>query len=169
MSDPVEGEVVNLTTPREFTETKHDETIVRLLEAAFKWGYNISEACLYAEISRETYYNWLGDDDIFSYRMSIAQSKVLTKAKQNVAAAISAGDAGISLRVLQLRDPDYKPKVVAETPEGAQRTEDKLKEFMNDTDDRAYTDPANDVGTESVAPTEPASTDEVAPGPTDIS
>lgn len=146
MTDAVEGEIVNSGAPNRLT--KHPEQTVRLLEAAFNNGFNITEACQYAEITRQTFYNWMEDDDIFSYRMSVAQSAPHRKAKQNVIEAISAGDPNISLAFLKLRDPDFKPKAALEVEPGSERVEQKLKEFMDDTDDGAYDAPANDVGAE---------------------
>ena len=149
MTDAIEGEIVNTVTTVKLT--KHPEDIVVLLESAFNNGFNITEACQYAEISRETYYNWLGDDDVFSYRMSVAQSAPNKKAKQNIITAIAQGDPNISLRYLMLRDKDFKAKTIIEPPEGQTKTEDKLKEFMSDTDDDAYTDSTDAISSESTA------------------
>jgi|GEM_PF-4971792 len=113
MSDAIEGEIVN--QPPLSKLTKHDENIVQVLETAFHNGYNITEACQQADISREIYYRWLRDDDIFSYRMSVAQSALNRKAKTNVFDAINNGDPNISLRYLTLRDPDFKPKAEVTT------------------------------------------------------
>lgn len=140
---PLEGEIVN--SPPKSRLTKHDENIVLLLETAFHNGYNITEACQHANISRQTFYDWLADDDVFSYRMSIAQSALNRKAKTNVFEAINQGDASISLRYLTLRDPDFKPKTTIEPPEGQAKTEEKLKEFMDDTNDGAYPGAADDA------------------------
>jgi hypothetical protein len=164
---PLEGEVVNMSPPLQLT--KQDENIVQVLEAAFNNGYNITEACQYANISRTIFYRWMAEDDAFSYRMSVAQTALNRKAKSNVMAAIQEGDPNISLRYLTLRDPDFKPKTVLEPPEGLQKTEDKLKEFMDDTDDGAYSDPANADSIEPTTTPPPESGEEVAPSPTDIS
>jgi hypothetical protein len=152
---PLEGEIVN--PPTSVRLTKHPEPIVLMLEAAFHNGYNITEACQYAGISRVTYYEWLADDDGFSYRMSVAQGAVNRKAKEIVIAAINAGDANMALRYLQLRDPDYKPKASLEVDPDSVRVEEKLKEFMDDTNDNAYPAAADDVGTEPTTTTEPNS------------
>lgn len=169
MSAALEGEIVNHTPQKKLT--KHDENIVLILETAFHNGYNITEACQYADISRETYYNWLGDDDVFSYRMSVAQSALNRKAKTNVFQAINDGDPSISLRFLTLRDPDFKPKTTLEPPEGQQRTEEKLKEFLDDTNDGAYpvANGTDDGSAEPVTEAAPDSGAEVAQSPTDIS
>lgn len=133
---PLEGEIVSQPPPVRLT--KHPEETVKLIEAAFHNGFNIGEACQYAGISRTTFYEWMADDDVFSYRMSLAQGQLLKKAKQNVAAAIQDGDAKVSLKVLTLKDPDWKPKLGIEPPEEQQQTRDKIKGFLDDTNDGGY-------------------------------
>jgi len=160
MSEVIAGEIVNQSQGVRFT--KHDEKVVLLLEAAFNNAFNITEACQYAGISRETYYNWLADDNIFSNRMSFAQSALNKKAKETVALAIQGGDAPLALRYLTLRDPDFKPKAEVTNPLELAETRVKLKDFF---DDIKQHDPSG----------EPPTTDgtvvrvEVSQTPTDIS
>lgn len=169
MSKAIEGEIVN--QPPVTRLTKHDENVVLLLETAFHNGYNITEACQHADISRTTFYEWLADDDVFSYRMSVAQTALTRKAKSNVFGAINAGDPDTSLKYLKLRDPDFKPRIGLDPPEGQARTEEKLKEFMDDTNDGAYPDTGSkdDGGEQSIAADQSESRGEVASSPTDIS
>lgn len=163
MTDAIEGEIVNQSTGVKIT--KHPEAVVQLLENAFNNSYNITEACQYAGISRTTFYEWLADDDIFSYRMSVAQAKPLRRAKEVVTKAIDEGDPQIALRYLTLRDPDFKPKAeVYNSPELAE-TREKIKEFLDDTAD--YTN--NDPGSQPTAADSPEARGEVADAPTDIS
>lgn len=159
---PLEGEVVNPTTPVHFTKTKHDEVIVELLEAAFHNAFNITEACQYAGISRETFYNWLGDDDIFSYRMSVAQGAPNKKAKEIIIQAIQAGDPQLALRFLMLRDPDFKPKVEAGSDQTVAEARENLKGVL---DAIGSYDPSS----EPTASPQPDNLRVVADNPTDIS
>lgn len=158
--DSVEGELVNHETNVKLT--KHPERIVAMLEAAFNNGFNISEACQYAEISRTIYYEWLADDDLFSYRMSVAQSAPQRKAKQNVIAAIAQGDPSISLRFLMLRDPDFKPKMQNETSPEVAETRNNLKEVL-------HAISKHDPSSEPSAPDSSNDPGVVADSPTDIS
>lgn len=167
-SQALEGEIVNPHPP--VVLTKHPEDTVKLLEAAFNNMFNISEACQYAGISRETYYNWLGDDNIFSYRMSVAQKAPGMTAKQNIMKALSAGDTNISRWYLERKDPEFKPRAqIDPPPEGQQTTEEKLKDFLDDRNDGAYANTENDVSVEPATTPIAEGGDEVAPGPTDIS
>lgn len=145
--------------------------VVGKLLAAFNNAYNITEACQYANIDRSTYYDWLAKDDTFSYKMSQAQSAPNMKAKAVIIEAIKAGDVNTARWYLNARDPDFKAKGEIGTPEGQQATEAKLKEFMDDTDDGAYSDPdgAHAIGEQSAAEASAEGGDEVAPSPTDIS
>lgn len=163
MSEAIEGEIVNAPTPAKLT--KHPEETVQKLEAAFHNGYNITEACQWAEISRETFYNWLEDDDAFSYRMSVAQGAVNRKAKEIVVAGIKAGDAGLALRYLTLRDPDFKPKASLDIDPELEKTREKIKEFLDEPNDGSY----NAVSTEPATTDGSTSTVEMAQPPTDIS
>ena len=164
MNEALEGEIVNQSPVLRLT--KHDENIVLLLETAFHNGYNITEACQQAGISRTTFYEWLADDDVFSYRMSVAQTALGRKAKTNLMQAIDQGDPSISLRYLMLRDPDFKPRGDIDIhQETFLTTEAKLKEFLDDTDDGAY----NDQRGQSADTSTSESRGEVADSPTDIS
>lgn len=130
MSDAVEGEIV--TRSQGARVTKHDESVVAKLEQAFNYDFNITEACQFADISRKTYYEWLADDDVFSYRMSVAQSAPKVKAKEIVVKAIQTGDPQLALRYLTLRDPDFKPKAEVNNAPEQQETREKLKGFLDD-------------------------------------
>ncbi len=160
--EPIEGEVVNQATPVHLTKTKHDEQIVELLEVAFHNGFNITEACQYAEISRTTFYEWLADDDVFSYRMSVAQAAPLKKAKEIVIQAINAGDPQLALRYLMLRDPDFKPKVEAGGDQTVAEARNNLKGVL---DAIGSYDPSS----EPTPANQPDNLRVVADDPTDIS
>jgi hypothetical protein len=177
-TQPLEGELVETVNPDAIELGRNDRpgrptsmtpNVVGKLIFAFANGFNITEACQYAEIDRSTYYDWLAKDDRFSYKMSEAQSTVGKRAKIIVSQAINAGDVGTARWYLNARDPDFKAKAELGPPEGQATTEQKLKEFMDDTDDGAYPDPANAGGEQSAAEVSPESGDEVAPGPSDIS
>lgn len=169
MSEAIEGEVVGPATTD--NPTKHPEATVKKLEAAFNNMFNITEAVQYAGIHRDTYYAWLADDDVFSFRMSVAQQAPGMKAKENIMRGLQEGDTGVSKWYLERKDPEFRAKGELEIGPGQAKTEEKLKEFMDDTDDGAYTDAAaTDVERiESPTASQPESGTEVAPSPSDIS
>lgn len=142
-------------------------TVTKLI-AAFNNGFNVSEACYYAGISRVTYYRWLKQDEEFSNIMEHAAQAPNRKAKEIVVQAINGGDAQLAFRYLQARDPDFKPKFEGELSHGLAETREKIKDFLDDGSD------LNQEGAD-VSGAEPAETTtgnaggEVAETPSDIS
>lgn len=52
---------------------KVDYKLMSRLEDALRNGANVTEACNYAGISRDTYYRYLITHDVFAYRMQKAR------------------------------------------------------------------------------------------------
>lgn len=111
--------------------TIYDPEVVRKLEAAFNNGYNITEACQYAEIARDTYYQWLEHQEGFSDKMDNAQRAPNKKAKEVVLNAINTGDSNLAFRYLQARDPDFKPKLEGDFDHRLADTRTKIKDFLD--------------------------------------
>ena len=152
----LEGEIVNPRTSVNLTKQ------AKMLHALSN-DYNIVQSCMYAGISKQTYYNWL-EDPSFAEKVEQAKSMIGMKAKENVIGAITQGDIHTSKWYLERRDSAFKSKADVEVHPGQTKTHDKLKEFMNDTDDGAYDDPSSEP---PAAPTAEGGT-EVAPSPSDI-
>lgn len=72
--------------------TKETPSVVTKLVAAFNMGYNDTEACFYAGISRNTYYQWLNDQVEFRDRIEQAKCGLNMKAKGVVVDALGKGD-----------------------------------------------------------------------------
>jgi len=72
--------------------TKETPTVVTKLVAAFSMGYNDTEACFYAGISRNTYYQWLNDQLEFRDKIEQAKCSLNIKAKGVVVDSLSKGD-----------------------------------------------------------------------------
>src|SRR5436853_5871768 len=81
-----------------------------ILINAFQNGLNIMQACLQADISRETYRLKCEADESFLAKMETAQQRSLIKARQNIVAAVEAGDKDLSKWYLERKDRDFKPK-----------------------------------------------------------
>jgi hypothetical protein len=85
--------------------------VVLKLETAFARGLNITEACLFAGIARNTYYEYLKENKDFSDKLEELQENVKMHAKVNIADKIIDGkDVNTSQWLLERRDPDFKPK-----------------------------------------------------------
>ncbi len=85
---------------------KVDNAVVGKLELAFMKGLNITEACDYAEISRDTYYKYIKDDRAFSDKMERAQTSLQRKAKINLADEIESGNIELSKYYLERKCKD---------------------------------------------------------------
>lgn len=49
--------------------------VMTKLEDALRNGASVTEACKYARVSRDTYYRYMNNEDIFARRMTAARSK----------------------------------------------------------------------------------------------
>ncbi len=85
---------------------KVTDELVRKLEYAFSKGFNVTEACNYAEISRETYYSYLEKNREFSDKMERAQTALQRRAKINLAERIESGDLDESKYYLERKCKD---------------------------------------------------------------
>ena len=68
--------------------TIRTEETVKKLEDVLKLGASDLAACSYAGISRETFYSWIADDDIFSDRIENAKNFAIIAARQVVVSSI---------------------------------------------------------------------------------
>lgn len=110
--------------------TKMTEEIVRKLEYAFQKDFNIVEACDYAGISRETYYDWIKKKKGFSDKMECAKSNLRRKAKVNLADKIEAGDIDATKWYLERKAKDeYSVKQNVEVT-GLEQEKSKLDDIL---------------------------------------
>ena len=72
------------------------EAIVQKLEEAFMLGCTITEACLFADISRSTYYALCERRKGFSDRCEDLRSRPMLNARTNIVKAIKEGDVSAS-------------------------------------------------------------------------
>lgn len=159
---PLEGEIIKHETPINFTETKHPEETVQLLEKAFAQLFNIEQACEYAGISHTTYHNWINDDPIFEQRMKYAKNEPLRSAKSLVARGLATGDVGVARWLLERKDPEFKNRAVIEPPEDLGKDRRKIREFLDD-------DGRDDVSEQPATADGAEAGEEVPPTPPDLS
>jgi len=72
--------------------SKMTSQVVSKLEEAFAIGASVAEACMYADITRETYYQWIKKNPKFSDRVEALQLKPTLKARQTVVKALDNPD-----------------------------------------------------------------------------
>ena len=119
---------------------KMNDIVVGKLEWAFMKGFNVCEACDYAEISRDTYYDNLKKNKKFSDRIERAKTNLQRCAKLNLAEAIESGDLDESKYYLErkCKDEFYQKqgvelsgKMEFKNPY-AELTIDELKKLVDD-------------------------------------
>lgn len=84
------GEKITIDTLVELSNKENAEKIVSDLRSGFMNGFTVEQCCIYAGLSRETYYQWRKASDIFAHTMDLAQNHVILKAKQNIVKAINS-------------------------------------------------------------------------------
>lgn len=80
---------------------KVDYTVMSKLEDALQYGATVSEACYYAGISRDTFYRYFRNEEVFANKMETARNKLLLVAKRNVADGILNGHLEPSVWLLE--------------------------------------------------------------------
>lgn len=168
---PLESAVItppeNMTNMTEQPESgvdpyKYDEKVVARLVEAFNNSYNVTEACQYAQISRETYYRWLKEIPEFEPIIEEAKAMPLRKAKETITSAIVQGDVNTAKWYVERRDPDFKPKAEVDNTHELKETRRKLGDVL---DERS----ADDFGEQPSTTAGETSGAEVPQNPTDIS
>lgn len=91
--------------------TKMTKEVVWKLEEAFRWNCNISEACLHANISRDTYYNYIKENPEFSDRAEELRNHPMLKARENVANCIESGDEKMTVWYIEKHEGKAKQQV----------------------------------------------------------
>lgn len=158
-------EALELPSDKGGRPTKYTPAVIGKLEAAFNNGYNIVEACQYSGIHPDTYYEWLKTYPEFTDKMEMAKAMPNRKAKEILVGAMNAGDTGAAKYWLDRRDPDFKQKGELDLNHGLQETQEKLREFFDDTNDGG----GNEIGAESAGETSSGSDSEAQTSTPDIS
>ena len=86
--------------------TKLTPETVNKLKEAFAIDCTIEQACKYAEISKQTYYNWINANPELLDEFEEMKETLPLKAKHNIALKIHAGDVPLSERYLSRKEPD---------------------------------------------------------------
>ncbi len=75
------------------------ESVVLKLEQAFALDASVEEACSYADIARNTFYEYLKNNPEFKDRIEDLRQKPVLKARQTVVQAL--GDANYAFKYLE--------------------------------------------------------------------
>ncbi|WP_024407935.1 hypothetical protein [Streptococcus suis] len=94
--------------------TKMTQGTVKKLEEAFLRGLSDEEACLYANISKPTLYDYCKKNPQFTDRKELLKQRIKTRAKLNISKAIEDGDIDLSKWYLERKDDEFKTKTKLE-------------------------------------------------------
>ena len=94
--------------------SKLTDEVLKKLEDSFKVGSTITQACIYAGISQQDYFNWIKKHKWFFERMEGFRNFPFVFSKEAIFKAINSKDPNISakyaLEFLKRRDPERKDK-----------------------------------------------------------
>lgn len=85
--------------------SKITDQVVKKLEEAFALGCSVAEACLYADISRQTYYNWIDQNPELFDRFGQLQLTPILKARRCLLGALETNPT-LAMRYLERKLPD---------------------------------------------------------------
>lgn len=88
--------------------------VVGKLEEAFSFGANVTQACDFAGISRDTYYEYCKISPGFTDKVEEWSGRTGLRAKYNIHKAVVAGDLEVSRWLLEKTDDAFNPKKRAE-------------------------------------------------------
>lgn len=86
------------------------ESVIRKLEEGFSKGLNVSECCLWANVPKSTYYDFLSANPEYSERFEALKSNVRMIAKMNLYDKIQDGDDYNSRWYLERTSDEFNPK-----------------------------------------------------------
>lgn len=85
--------------------SKRTPELVTKLEYAFSIGATVKEACMYADIARETYYRWVNEDKALSDRFEELQDNTIFVARETLYKGIKR-DPKLALEFLSKKKRD---------------------------------------------------------------
>lgn len=84
--------------------TKLNDEVVNKLEVAFGLGCSIEEACFYADISKQTYFNWKENNKELFDRFEELKQKPILKARQAVVNGLNEPEFALKYLSKKKRD-----------------------------------------------------------------
>ena len=86
------------------------EAVLRKLEEGFSKGLNVTECCLFANVPKSTYYDYLNENPAYSDRIELLKSNTRMIAKMNLYDKIQGGDDYNSRWYLERTSEEFNPK-----------------------------------------------------------
>jgi hypothetical protein len=86
-----------------YTKEQREE-IIGSLQPYLTLGYDLKNACILAQVTYETVWEWVNKDNALLIRIKAWQNMINAKARQNVAKEINEGDVQESKWWLERRD-----------------------------------------------------------------
>jgi hypothetical protein len=83
--------------------------VVNKLEEGFSMGYNDEEACLWADISPRTLYNYCRENPEFGIKKEVLKRKPKMIAKRTIMSGM-ADDTKLAMDYLKSSDKEFQPK-----------------------------------------------------------
>ena len=94
--------------------------IVQRMEEAASVDSSIAELCFHADISKQTYYNWIKKDKHLFDRLEALREKPCLQARLTICKAMRDGNADTSLKYLERkRKSEFSPRSEVTGPDGA--------------------------------------------------
>jgi hypothetical protein len=87
-------------TGRPLFDGKSEESVILKLEEAFSMGCTALEACLYADISKSSYYSYLEKNPNFQDRIDLLKERPILQARASVIKAMHY-DGNLALKFLE--------------------------------------------------------------------
>lgn len=82
----------------------------KFIEAYKQTNGNITDSSAIAGISRQTYYDWLKDDDNFALSILDSEANLNDEIRQVLISKAAEGDMTAVIFYLKNRHPDFKPQ-----------------------------------------------------------
>lgn len=89
------------------------EQIIKSLKPYLVLGYDLKNACIFAQVTYATVWEWVNKDPALLIQIQAWQSSVNAKARENIAKSIQSGSEQDSKWWLERREKEFSAKSVS--------------------------------------------------------
>jgi len=118
--------------PTEISDVK-----IQKLEQAFAIDATIKEACFYADISPQTYYNWIETRPELLERLNALREKPVLQARQTIADNLKNDPKVAQWYLERKRKDEFSSKQEVQVSGELQSIREKIGDFLDETDNPA--------------------------------